>query len=298
MTAACLLPACGAPRPGAMPAQPDPASAVRLPSATWRDWRDPASGRTWRVFLQPPPATAAPVGGHPVLYVLDAGQSFLLAAQLAPNVMERPADVRGDAPLIVGIGHPVEGMDGAARQLDYTPPAGTPTPGEGGADALLDFMARQLQPHVAARWPVDAARQTLFGHSLAGLFTIYALLARPGLFGAYAAASPSLWWRHGHWLGRVPELLRAAPSPWQARVQLSVGALEDSEGAPSAARAQVLAVRRPVERTRVLAEMLRQQARQAPALHADFTVYPGLDHGEVMARALLDAFALARRGAA
>ena len=39
---------------------------------------------------------------------------------------------------------------------------------------------------------VDPSRRTLWGHSFGGLFTLYALLARPGSFARYAAISPSI----------------------------------------------------------------------------------------------------------
>lgn len=35
---------------------------------------------------------------------------------------------------------------------------------------------------------------TLFGSSLGGLFTLYALLERPEAFNAYIAVSPAIWW--------------------------------------------------------------------------------------------------------
>lgn len=276
-------------------AAPSVGPAVQLPDTSWSDWRDPASGRTWRVFAQAP-LTAAPAGGHPLLLVLDANQSFVLAAQLARNLLERPSDVRGDVPIVVGIDHPTAIMDHDARRRDFTPPDAAGSPSSGGADALLGFIANQLQPQVAARWPVNATRQTLFGHSLAGLFTMYAMFARPGLFGAYAAASPSLWWRDGQWLRSAASAMNASSVPWRAQVQLSVGALENVAGAQSPRRAAVLAERRPIERTRALAELLRQhaQAQDWRQLQVDFTAYPGLDHGEVMPRALLDALSLAR----
>jgi uncharacterized protein len=38
------------------------------------------------------------------------------------------------------------------------------------------------------------------GHSFGGLFAIHALVARPDLFEAYIAVSPSLQWAEGHTL--------------------------------------------------------------------------------------------------
>jgi predicted alpha/beta superfamily hydrolase len=52
---------------------------------------------------------------------------------------------------------------------------------DGGAAVFLDFIEKELVPHVEGRYPVTDFR-TLIGHSYGGLFTIYALSERPTLF--------------------------------------------------------------------------------------------------------------------
>ena len=72
------------------------APAAQLPGTHQQDLRDPASGRTWRVWAQRP-AGPAPATGHPVLYVLDGNAAFdFLTPEhlaLAPGLM------------IVGVGY-------------------------------------------------------------------------------------------------------------------------------------------------------------------------------------------------
>ena len=85
------------------------------------------------------------------------------------------------------------------RAYDYTPAA----PGErqcdprsedwpcGGADALLAFLRNDVLPLLGA----DAgAGSALFGHSYAGLFSLYCRERAPTLFSHIYSASPSLWW--------------------------------------------------------------------------------------------------------
>ncbi|MDO5290171.1 MAG: alpha/beta hydrolase-fold protein [Pseudomonadota bacterium] len=302
------LGACAAPPPQAAPV--DAAArlqgpAVVLPGTLWQDLRDPASGDTWRITVLPP-LLPPPPGGHAVLYVLDGQRSFALAAQLARITLDRPADVRGDVPIVVGLDLPTDTMDVPARRRRYTPPAEVQADAwhaaSHPANALLGFLAG-LQARVAAQWPVHPARQTLFGHSITGLFAAYALLARGGaLFGRYAAGSPSLWQQGdaAYWQRLAQHLLARQPAPShpaqaKVQVQLSVGELEAAAHAPSAQRAARLAERRPIDSVRHLATLLHSFAPQTMSVR--LSVYPGLDHGAVMPRALLDAFELARQPA-
>ncbi len=272
---------------------------AELPGATQRDWTDPASGLIWRVWVQAPPGPA-PATGHPVLYVLDGNACFAMAAQLARNSAGRPADMRGGqgSAVVVGIGHPGDApYDQPARQRDYTPPAPGqgPTAQAGGADRLLDFIAHQVQPHLQERYAMDPQRQTLFGHSFGGLLVLHALFTRPRQFTRYAAASPSVWWNQGQVMQTAQAFTQrpaAPPRAWQAQLQLRLGALERAEAAPSATRSAVLQERRMWERIHQLTDALT--ALQWPELQVQLGVLPGLDHGAVMAPALIDALALAQ----
>lgn len=274
------------------------APAARLPGTHQQDLRDPASGHTWRIWVQPP-AGPAPATGHPVLYVLDGNAAFALAAQLARNSAGRPGDMGADSAIVVGIGHPGDAViHPAERQRDYTPPAPgrAATPEAGGADLLLDFIARELQPRVAQAFATDPGRQTISGHSFGGLLVLHALFTRPAQFTRYAATSPSVWWNNAqllHTARQFMQLHARAPRPFKAQLQLRVGSLEQAQAAPTAARAAVQAERRMIERTQALADQLG--ALQWPELRVDMAVLPGLDHGSAMAPGLIDALALAQQ---
>lgn len=49
-------------------------------------------------------------------------------------------------------------------------------------------------PIIAEKYPVNRKSQTLFGHSLSGLFVLWTLFTRPELFQTYLVFSPSIRW--------------------------------------------------------------------------------------------------------
>jgi len=276
------------------------ATPATLPGSHVMDLRDPASGHTWRVWLQRPEGPA-PAGGYPVFYTLDGNASFALAAQLARNRASRPPVLRPDGVLVVSIGHPVDSViDQPSRARDYTPAAPGQAPGaaQGGADVLLDFIERILRPQLAQALPLDPRRQTLFGHSFGGLMVLYTLFTRPAMFTRYAAASPSIWWNQAQVLdtcARFEAAHATAPRPFRAQLQLRAGGLENAADAATAERAAIQSERRTLARTEQLAQRL--QVLQWPELAVEFTRLPGLDHGAVMAPALIDALALSQNPA-
>lgn len=299
LAATAALPAL-AQRPASQAPALPPGERATLPGAELRDWTDPASARSWRIWLQPPEGPA-PAGGYPVLYALDGNASFALAAQLARNAAARPQPLRPDPVLVVGIGHPLDAVfTQPLRTRDYTP-ASASLPAnatQGGGDVLLDFIVQTLRPALAQRWPLDARRQTLFGHSFGGLLALHSLFTRPGDFTRYAAASPSIWWDGSRLLARCDDFIARyapAPRPFALQLEICAGSLEVPPAAANAERAEIQERRRTHERAAALAEKL--QALAWPELAVRFTTLAGQDHGSVMAPALIDALALAQRPA-
>ncbi|MFJ8822353.1 enterochelin esterase [Streptomyces sp. NPDC102467] len=104
----------------------------------------------------------------------------------------------------------------------------------GARDAFVEFLADELLPWAAGRWPVtaDPARTVVAGQSLGGMAALHAGHLRPDRFGHVVAQSPSLWWRPGlapdkpqkHVYG-VPWLVGryAAAAPRPITVHLDVG---------------------------------------------------------------------------
>lgn len=152
---------------------------------------------------------------YPVLYVLD-GWHFPLMAFLQDNNVfsERMPPV-----IIVNISHGEVGAR-ALRARDFTPTKTDREATSGGAMAFLDFLEHELIPRVDRTYHTVATDRALLGHSYGGLFALYTLEQRPGLFQRIVAASPSLGWDN-RLLFAAFERLKALPSP--VRLDLSVG---------------------------------------------------------------------------
>jgi len=69
----------------------------------------------------------------------------------------------------------------------------------GGGDRFLRFVREEVMPFVERKYRT-APFKILAGHSVGGLTAVHALNAQPGMFNAYLAVSPSLWWDNGAYL--------------------------------------------------------------------------------------------------
>lgn len=183
--------ASSAPAADAAPA-PVPGVATNLrPRALTEMPMMSKAGRTYLVSVSAPEGPA-PSGGFPVIYVLDGHAWFGPAVDIA----RMRENSRLDPAIIVGVGYPSRRFFDFGRSLDLTPP-GAPDdrfePSEiGGADLFLEFLVETLKPRISGQHPINPDRETLFGHSLGGLFTLHALFKAPGSFDTYLAASPSM----------------------------------------------------------------------------------------------------------
>jgi hypothetical protein len=131
---------------------------------------------------------------YPVLYVLDGETLFRSSSAIAEFLA---ASERIPEMLVVAI------ASGSFQQRtrDLTPPSSAEidnrfSPGNGGADAFLSFVADELIPLVDKTYRTRPYR-VLAGHSFGGLFAIHALTAKPNLFNAYIAIDPTLSWNNG-----------------------------------------------------------------------------------------------------
>jgi len=77
---------------------------------------------------------------------------------------------------------------------------------EGEASVFLEFIEKELIPHVESKYPVTDFR-TLIGHSYGGLFTVFALSEKPKLFNYYLAIDPSMDWSGGYYHHKLKEKL-------------------------------------------------------------------------------------------
>ena len=124
---------------------------------------------------------------HPVVYLLDGNEHFHHTTGV---VQFLAAQRRMPGVIVVAIPN-------TDRERDLSPRAATDTTSRnsftrGGADDFLRFLSDELVPAIDASYRTAPFR-ILIGHSLGGLFAVYAALSQPDLFDAYIAISPSLW---------------------------------------------------------------------------------------------------------
>lgn len=146
------------------------------------------------LFISKPNGYDSSSDRYPVLYLLDGETLFHCTSGTVEflSSTERIPEM-----LVVAV------ASGSYKQRtrDLTPHSSAEidnrfSPGNGGADAFLSFMAGELIPYVDKTYRTRPYR-VLVGHSFGGLFAIHALMANPKLFNAYIAIDPTLSWNNG-----------------------------------------------------------------------------------------------------
>jgi predicted alpha/beta superfamily hydrolase len=289
-----------------LPAQ----SPVLVRGSIQFDMPSQISGRTYRIFIYAPAAPPPPTG-YPVVVLIDGNMSFPIAATVSAAF-----GLRGGATaLVVGVGYPVDDdfTPFFLRNRDLTPP--TPlsaihqNPGMppaklddyGGGPLFYRFLVEELRPAIAGAWPVNADDHTLYGHSLAGLFTLAVLFGHPRSFRSFVASSPSIWWNSRSVLNEEPgfaEEVRAGEIA--PRVLISVGAREQEApttplpGMSDAQMKTLIRESRMVDNARELAARLRKINGGSGYL-AHFHAFEDEDHLTVLAASIGRALAFALR---
>jgi len=143
---------------------------------------------------------------YPVLYLLDGETHFHYTSGMV-NFLAK----HGRIPEMIVVGITSGSME--HRTHDLTPPSADEmdnrfAPGNGGAEAFLSFIADELIPFVDKTYRTRPYR-LIAGHSLGGLFAVYALSTRPKLFNAYIAADPSLYWNNEAVVAQAESFLSA-----------------------------------------------------------------------------------------
>ena len=136
---------------------------------------------------------------YDVLYLLDGDWNMRYAAEIQQYLQNESYL----PPMII-----VAVMN-TSRERDFTPTAVAGAAGTGGADKFLAFFKRELIPHIDKSYPSNG-NNILYGHSLGGLFSMYALLSEPQLFNSYLAVDPSFWWDNDYLIKLAGEKLGAS----------------------------------------------------------------------------------------
>ncbi|MFO0551892.1 MAG: alpha/beta hydrolase-fold protein [Polyangiaceae bacterium] len=140
----------------------------------------------------PPSYEASGDSKYPVIYQLDA--TFLDEFDTCAATVSR-LEEEGAIPesIIVGIGHLESGPD-LGREHDFVPADPDNAQYDGRADKFYAFLHDELVPHVESTYRVAPGR-ALVGHSLGGLFALYAFFQEDSngqpFFDKVLAADPS-----------------------------------------------------------------------------------------------------------
>jgi predicted alpha/beta superfamily hydrolase len=164
---------------------------------------------------------------YPVVYLLDGYWDFNLVNTLMGGLIYDRV-----APELIVVGLSYGGNNPSYDRLrgdDYTPthchPSHSQEPFGGGGSRFLEFLEASVLPTIEAQYRVDPMQRVLSGHSLGGLFTLYALFERPDLFRSFLALSPAVGWDE-RWLFEREKQFRQDDLSLERRVWLSVGDAE------------------------------------------------------------------------
>jgi uncharacterized protein len=191
---------CAAITPGASAQSPVAGTPVEIARSFQLQSR--VLGETRVIDVALPRGYAASTDRYPLVIVLDGEFEHELAAAIA-RFYARASQL---PPTIV------VGVRNTNRMRDMTPPpvGGFTVPREagsaGGAENFLRFLANELTPYLDSAYRT-APMRVLVGHSLGGLFALYALAKQPALFTGYVVMEPSVWWNEQRELAAAREVL-------------------------------------------------------------------------------------------
>ncbi len=280
-----------------MPECPHDWFELTLPEARVRHLRARSNGACYEIRVWCPQVEQA-TQRLPVIYVLDGSDFFGTFVDSVARLARRPDATNVTPAMVVAVSPADTGNDARARRYaDYTPgpPAEEPRPVQatGGADAFLEFLRDELAPLIEGDFPADPRRRILFGHSLAGFFTLHALATRPDSFETCIAVSPSIWWNEGVLNAGFKRL-----APRGQRASIAVGEWED-ELPPWQRRRS--GARQTMER-RARRAMIERAERIAATLactlgsdRVEFHRFPDEDHASVVLVAIARALRFALR---
>ncbi|UCE42735.1 MAG: alpha/beta hydrolase [Candidatus Aminicenantes bacterium] len=136
---------------------------------------------------------------YPVLYLLDGEWHFIHASGIV-QFLARPRVEKTPKMMVVAVIN-------TSRGRDFSP---STWPGyrsyTGGAENFIRCLEKDIMPFIEKNYRASSTK-ILAGHSLAGTFTLYTLLTRPGIFNAYIALSPCLFWHDRFMLKKSEEFM-------------------------------------------------------------------------------------------
>ncbi|HEX3902276.1 MAG TPA: alpha/beta hydrolase-fold protein [Polyangia bacterium] len=188
-----------------------------------------SNGRAYQLYVGLPPSYGKqPNRRYPVLYICDGYWDFTLLNSLLGGLL-----YDNDAPemIVVGFGYAGANPDyNVLRAYDDSP---VPSPSDkegkttGHAPEFLRVVENEFIPFVEREYRVDRSFRALGGSSFGGLFALYAMLERPGLFQGFIVASPGVNFANDWLFGREAEFA-ASHKDLPARLFMTGGGAENA----------------------------------------------------------------------
>ena len=152
------------------------------------------------IFIYLPDGYKMNQESYPVLYLFDAEINFKPVCGVV-DILSRWKII----PETIVIGLP--NID---RMRDLTPTRDRKFNIGGGGDNFLKFLREELMPFIDQNYNTQSFK-ILEGHSISGMFTMYAFIADTSLFDAYIAISPSMYWDEQIMLSKIEDFLKTNP---------------------------------------------------------------------------------------
>ncbi len=184
-----------------------------------------AAGRRYQLHIGLPDSYAAnPNRRYPVVYVTDGYWDFQKITAIQGCLAY---DKYAPEFITVGLGYAGENLDyGNLRRWELSPtPFGDHGEASGHAADFLRTIETEVIPLIDREYRTDPSCRVLCGASMGGLFTLYAMYARPDLFQGYVAATPAVILGHD-WLFGYEEAFAQSGRAIHARLFRAVGGNE------------------------------------------------------------------------
>jgi len=146
------------------------------------------------------PDTTSPDGifakqHYPVVYLLDGDEmNFATVASMIQQAGGGGGNISFPQMIIVGIPNTDRTRDLTPTHVNSAPMMDSMSAAHsGGGENFISFMKNELIPHIDSLYPT-APYRLIIGHSFGGLMAIHTLINYPGLFNAYVAIDPSMFW--------------------------------------------------------------------------------------------------------
>lgn len=181
------------------------------------------AGRPYQLYVGLPASYATDTARrYPVVYVTDGYWDFQKLDAIRGGLVY---DKVTPEFIIVGIGYAGEKVDYNAMRVWELTPVAYGRGDSGHAAEYLDTIEKVIIPLIERDYRADPSFRVMGGASLGGLFTLYSMYAKPGLFQAYIAVTPAVVVGNDWLLGFEDEFVKAGKA-LKARLWVSGGGNE------------------------------------------------------------------------